>query len=79
MVGLERTILPQLAEQEVHLVARSAILSFIVVFWLTDQSHRNKVSITTVSLTHLITWHFTSPIGPLVWIAIAPIYQVGNG
>lgn len=35
MVGLERTILPQLAEKEFHLVARSAILSFIVVFGLT--------------------------------------------
>ena len=35
MVGLERTILPRLAEQEFHLVARSAILSFLVVFGLT--------------------------------------------
>ncbi|GAA4368727.1 MFS transporter [Hymenobacter saemangeumensis] len=35
MVGLERTILPRLAEQEFHLVGRSAILSFIVVFGLT--------------------------------------------
>ncbi|MCC3158621.1 MFS transporter [Hymenobacter sp. 15J16-1T3B] len=35
MVGLERTILPRLAEQEFHLAARSAILSFIVVFGLT--------------------------------------------
>ncbi|RSK31070.1 MFS transporter [Hymenobacter metallilatus] len=35
MVGLERTILPRLAEQEFHLVARSAILAFIVVFGLT--------------------------------------------
>jgi MFS family permease len=35
MVGLERTILPALAESEFHLVARSAILSFIVVFGLT--------------------------------------------
>jgi MFS family permease len=35
MVGLERSILPRLAEQEFHLVARSAILSFIVVFGLT--------------------------------------------
>lgn len=34
MVGLERSILPRLAEQEFHLVARSAILSFIVVFGL---------------------------------------------
>ena len=32
MVGLERSILPALAEQEFHLVARTAILSFIVVF-----------------------------------------------
>ncbi len=35
MVGLERTILPQLAEQEFQLVARTAILAFIVVFGLT--------------------------------------------
>jgi MFS family permease len=32
MVGLERSILPAMAEQEFHLVARSAILAFIVVF-----------------------------------------------
>jgi MFS family permease len=32
MVGLERTILPQLAEQEFAIAANSAMLSFIVVF-----------------------------------------------
>jgi MFS family permease len=32
MVGLERAILPAIAEQEFHLAARAAILSFIVVF-----------------------------------------------
>jgi MFS family permease len=32
MVGLERSILPAMAEQEFHLAARTAILSFIVVF-----------------------------------------------
>lgn len=32
MIGLERSILPAIAEQEFHLAARSAILSFIVVF-----------------------------------------------
>ena len=32
MVGIERSILPPLAEQEFHLVARVAVLSFIVVF-----------------------------------------------
>ena len=32
MVGLERSILPAMAEQEFHLAARAAVLSFIVVF-----------------------------------------------
>lgn len=32
MVGLERTILPAIAEQEFQLAARTALLSFIVVF-----------------------------------------------
>ncbi len=35
MVGMERTILPAIAEQEFHLAARAAILSFIVVFGVT--------------------------------------------
>lgn len=35
MVGLERSILPAIAEQDFHLAARSAILSFIVVFGVT--------------------------------------------
>lgn len=35
MVGQERSILPAVAQQEFHLAARSAILSFIVVFGLT--------------------------------------------
>lgn len=34
VIGLERTILPELAEKEFHLVAKTAILSFIVVFGL---------------------------------------------
>ena len=32
MVGMERSILPAIAEQEFQLAARTAILSFIVVF-----------------------------------------------
>ena len=32
MIGLERTILPKIAEQEYHLTAASIILSFIMVF-----------------------------------------------
>lgn len=35
MVGMERSILPAIAESELHLVARTAILSFIVVFGVT--------------------------------------------
>ena len=32
MAGLERTVLPAIAEQDFHLAARTAVLSFIVVF-----------------------------------------------
>ena len=35
MVGMERSILPAIAEQEFHLAARAAVLSFIVVFGVT--------------------------------------------
>lgn len=35
MVGLERSILPQIAEQEFDIAARTAILSFIIVFGIT--------------------------------------------
>ena len=35
MVGMERTILPSIAEQEFHLAAKTAVLSFIVVFGVT--------------------------------------------
>lgn len=35
MIGMERSILPAIAEQEFNLAARSAVLSFIVVFGVT--------------------------------------------
>ena len=35
MIGMERSILPQLAQEEFHLLARTAILSFIIVFGVT--------------------------------------------
>jgi MFS family permease len=35
MVGMERSILPPIAEQDFHLAAKTAVLSFIVVFGLT--------------------------------------------
>ncbi len=38
MVGLERTILPAIAEHDFHLAARTAVLSFIVVFGVVKAS-----------------------------------------
>src|SRR5688500_10957062 len=35
MVGMERTILPAIAEQDFQLAAKTAVLSFIVVFGVT--------------------------------------------
>ena len=35
MVGMERTVLPPLAEQDFHLAAKTAVLSFIAVFGVT--------------------------------------------
>jgi len=35
MIGMERTILPPIAEQEFHLAARTGVLSFIAVFGVT--------------------------------------------
>ncbi|GEO04002.1 MFS transporter [Adhaeribacter aerolatus] len=35
MVGIERTLLPQLAEEEFHIASTSAVLSFIVAFGIT--------------------------------------------
>jgi MFS family permease len=35
MVGMERSILPAIAEEDFHLAARTAVLSFIVVFGVT--------------------------------------------
>ena len=35
MVGMERSILPLIAEEEFNLVARTGVLSFILVFGLT--------------------------------------------
>jgi MFS family permease len=35
MIGLERTLLPEIAEKDFNMVAKTAILSFIIVFGLT--------------------------------------------
>ena len=43
MVGLERTILPAIAEHDFHLAARAAVLSFIVVFGITKAATKQAL------------------------------------
>jgi MFS family permease len=66
MVGLERTILPALAEQEFHLAARAAILTFIVVFGVTK------------ALTNYLAGRFSDRVGrkPVLvagWLIAVPV------
>ncbi len=66
MIGLERTILPEIAEQEFHMLAKSAILSFIVVFGITK------------AITNYYTGVFANRIGRknllvIGWIIAIPI------
>jgi MFS family permease len=66
MVGIERSILPLLAEQEFHLAARAAILSFIVVFGVTK------------AVTNYVAGRFSDRVGRrqiLIagWIVAAPV------
>jgi len=66
MVGMERSILPLLAEQEFHLAARAAILSFIVVFGVTK------------AITNYLAGRFSDRVGRrqiLVagWIVATPV------
>ncbi len=66
MVGIERSILPLLAEQEFQLAARTAILSFIAVFGVTK------------ALTNYVSGRFADRIGRrqiLIagWLVAAPV------
>ena len=66
MVGLERAILPALAEQSFHLVAHTAILSFIVVFGATK------------AITNYFAGRWSDAIGRkrvlvIGWLAAVPI------
>lgn len=66
MIGIERSILPAIAEQEFGLVARTAILSFIVVFGATK------------ALTNLLAGHLSDRFGRrhvLIagWVVAAPV------
>ncbi len=66
MVGLERTILPQLAEEKFDLIAKTVILSFIIVFGITK------------AITNYFTGTFADKIGRknlliIGWIIAIPI------
>ncbi|WP_224488748.1 MFS transporter [Robertkochia flava] len=76
MVGLERTILPELAEQEFGMVVKSTILSFIVVFGITKAvanyyagAWANKVGRKNLLV---IGWVFALPV-PLI-LMLAPTW-----
>jgi MFS family permease len=66
MVGLERTILPALAERDFHLAATAAVLSFIVVFGVTK------------ALTNYLAGRLSDRVGrkPVLisgWLIAAPV------
>jgi MFS family permease len=66
MVGMERTLLPAIAEQELHQVARTAVLSFIVVFGVTK------------ALTNYLAGRLSDRFGRKVvlvagWLVAAPV------
>lgn len=66
MVGIERTILPQIAEEEFALAAKAAVLSFIVVFGVTK------------ALTNYVAGRLSDAFGRkrvlvVGWIVAAPV------
>ncbi len=66
MVGLERAILPAIAEREFHLAARAAILSFIVVFGVVK------------ALTNYLAGHLADRVGRKAvlvagWLVAVPV------
>ena len=66
MVGLERSILPALAEREFHLAARTAILSFIVVFGIVK-------ALTNYLAGDLSDRRGRKPVLVAGWIAAVPV------
>lgn len=66
MVGLERSILPQIAEQEFHIAAKTAILSFIIVFGIVKAitNYFAGVFANKVERKNLLTigWLFAVPV-----------------
>ncbi|HEY3194621.1 MAG TPA: MFS transporter, partial [Candidatus Dormibacteraeota bacterium] len=85
VVGVERSTLAPLAEQDFHIASRTAILSFLISFglvkaasnlsagWLSDRIGRRSVL--------LIGWIAALPVAPLIvfapswaWIVIANVF-----
>lgn len=66
MVGLERSILPELAEQVFHLVAHTAILSFIVAFGITK-------ALTNYLAGRLADRRGRKPVLVAGWLVAAPV------
>ncbi|MCP4803787.1 MAG: MFS transporter [Proteobacteria bacterium] len=66
MVGLERTLLPSLAEDELGLAAKAAVLSFIVVFGLTKAG-------TNYVAGRLSDAHGRKPVLVAGWLVALPV------
>ena len=85
MVGLERTLLPQIAEQEFHIAAKSAIFSFIIVFGIVKAFSNffagQLAAIIGKKRLQTIGWLFALPVPFLLmwapswsWIILANIF-----
>ena len=66
MVGMERSILPAIAEEEFHLAARAAVLSFIVVFGITK-------AVTNYAAGHLSDRYGRKHVLVWGWLVAAPV------
>ncbi len=66
MIGMERAILPAIADEEFHLVARAAVLSFIVVFGVSK-------ALTNYLAGRLSDRYGRKPVLVLGWLVAAPV------
>ncbi len=73
MVGLERSILPQIAEAEFHIAAKTAVLSFIVVFGFVKAitNYYTGALANRFGRKNLLTigWHFAIPVPFILMMA----------
>jgi MFS family permease len=85
MVGLERSILPSIAEQEFHLAAKAAVLSFIVVFGFSKAATNYLAGSLSDrvgrKLLLVLGWVIALPVAPLLmwaptwnWILVANLF-----